>query len=1409
MTHGPKSSTCLLVAFLSGASLAALSIAASAQTLSGEQTVTQTFSADDLNVATDATFSVTTLTGSAIDLSSTNSLIFTDNYQSVINGLDSGIYAVNYGTGALSITSTGTVTATGVSSGGIQAENYGTDLTVTSNNVTGGLYGLWALNDGNGALSITSTGTVTAISAGGNGIYAQNGSTGNNFTVTTNNVTADFYGIIASNYGAGALSITSAGTVTSISRLGIFAQNFSTGTNLTVTANNVTSVGYGIYGDNRGTGALSITSTGTVSTTGTNGYGIFALNRSTGTNVTVNSNTVTGVGSGIYATNYGTGALSITSTGTATATGVSSRGIYALSSPTGTNLTVTANNVTGVAFGIFGDNRGTGALSITSTGTVSATGTNGYGIYALSSHTGTNLTVTANNVTGVAYGIFGDNRGTGALSITSTGTVSATGTNGYGIFAVNKTRAISLTVSGTVTGGSYSDGYGNAAAGVDAVSGIYVDSSSGSNAINLLSTAVVNSTSGRAITASGNTSITFNAGSVVTGAIGFNGNLTLNTLTGSAQTLTRLIELSSDLVGSGEYVIGTVTKSGAGTLILTGANTYTGGTTISAGTLQIGSGSTTGSIGGNVTNNATLVFNRSDSVTFAGIVSGTGSLTQSGTGTLTLTGANTYTGGTTLTGGLINFTALNNLGTGNFTINGGGLQWGAGTVLDVSARLNPLGTLGGTFDTNGNAVTLASVISGPGALTKSGVGTLTLTGANTYTGGTTVAVGTLSLGSNTAAGIGTITTTGSVIDYANGIAVANAIVINSNMTQLQTLAGVSATQSGVISETGGARPLEKIGAGTLILTGANTYTGGTTISAGTLQIGSGSTTGSIGGNVTNNATLVFNRSDSVTFAGIVSGTGSLTQSGTGTLTLTGTNTYTGGTTIRAGTLAVTGKIGAVTVTSGTLQGTGTVGTTTIASGSTLSPGINGAPGTLNVSGNLTMAAGGNYAVAVTPTAASKAIVSGSANVNGAVTASFAAGNYTVGQKFAIVESTGLVTGTFASLTNAGLPAYLTDNLSYTSNSVYLNLATKNLTPLLPTGSASNLTNTATAIDAAVTTGGIPSTGMLALYGQIGATLGTSLTQAQGQVGTNLATSVTQSFAPFLKAMMAQGTPGQGATSRVWGTVYGGHTGISANVTTGATSLSGSNVGLAVGGQKNAADGSGVFGGSIAIGQQTFSSGNGTGISQDLMLGAYATKTVMDRGYISASLGYGILNVTTTRTLTVSGTDILSGKVNAQEFGGRVEGGYHFSVDDQFGLTPYLAGSLQKIVMPAYVETAQSGTSSFALSYLSQKNTFGRTEAGTHLDRSFQLDDGSSLSAQGTIGWSHQLGYNPTSTVSFQPLSGSSFLLNGIKPANDTAVLGLNLQAQKTTGLSYGVRLDSQVGAGTTILQATGNVAYRW
>ncbi|WP_195912992.1 autotransporter-associated beta strand repeat-containing protein, partial [Legionella pneumophila] len=109
------------------------------------------------------------------------------------------------------------------------------------------------------------------------------------------------------------------------------------------------------------------------------------------------------------------------------------------------------------------------------------------------------------------------------------------------------------------------------------------------------------------------------------------------------------------------------------------------------------------------------------------------------------------------------------------------------------------------------------------------------------------------------------------------------------------------TYVGVISGSG---VLQQLGSGVLTLIGANTFTGGTTISSGTLQIGAGGTVGSIAGNILNNAALIFNRSNALTYAGVISGTGTLTKLGAGVLTLTGNHTFSGDTTISAGTLSI-------------------------------------------------------------------------------------------------------------------------------------------------------------------------------------------------------------------------------------------------------------------------------------------------------------------------------------------------------------------------------------------------------------------------------------------------------------------------------------------------------------------------
>src|SRR5262245_12667581 len=336
-------------------------------------------------------------------------------------------------------------------------------------------------------------------------------------------------------------------------------------------------------------------------------------------------------------------------------------------------------------------------------------------------------------------------------------------------------------------------------------------------------------------------------------------------------------------------------KTTSGTVTLSGNNTYAGTTTISAGTLQIGSGGTTGSVGGDIVNNAALTVNRSNALTYAGVISGTGSVTKSGAGTLTLTGNNTYTGGTTISAGILQ------LGSG-------------GTTGSVTGNIVNNAAL--AFNRS-NALTYAGVISGTGTVTKSGTGTLTLTGVNTYTGTTTISVGTLQAGATNAFSSASAHTvaSGAFLDLFGfnqtiGSLAGAGTVTNAGAAGATLTAGgdnTSTTFSGVIQGGAGVTGLTKVGTGTCTLTGDSTYTGGTTISAGTLQIGNAGTTGSVTGNIVDNAALTFNRSNALTYAGVISGTGAVTQSGTGTLTLTANNTYAGGTTISAGTLALSGS----------------------------------------------------------------------------------------------------------------------------------------------------------------------------------------------------------------------------------------------------------------------------------------------------------------------------------------------------------------------------------------------------------------------------------------------------------------------------------------------------------------------
>lgn len=568
---------------------------------------------------------------------------------------------------------------------------------------------------------------------------------------------------------------------------------------------------------------------------------------------------------------------------------------------------------------------------------------------------------------------------------------------------------------------------------------------------------------------SGAFNLTLNAGNSISGTGNLflnNGTVTFNTAAG-AGTYSGIISGGRSSVASGT---GGVTKSGAGTLTLSGVNSYTGVTRISAGTLivsNIGNGGVAGNMG-QATSSAsnwlldggtlqysgataatdraftlstgktsTIEVTAGSNLTISGAsATTTGGLTKSGGGTLTLASASTFSGTTTVSSGTL--VLSHSLALQNSTLS---LGIGAGSLSFASLTTATLGALSGsgnltlandsnlavalTVGQNNLSTAYLGVLSGAGSLIKAGSGMLTLSGANTYTGATTVNAGILKAGVASVSGTSGAFGKGSSVTLSNTSAVA--LDITGFNTEIGSLSGGgtnggnvtlgaatltvgdgnSTSFAGVISGTGG---LTKQGAGTLTLSGTNTFTGLTTISAGTLAtsgaeklsdstalvVASGATL-TLGGNETigsladvsgsggavavGSFTLATGDTNNTSFAGVISGAGGgLTKQGSGTMTLIGTNTYSGLTTINAGTLQIgsggsTGTLGTgavnnsaslifnrnvATSITNTISGTGSVlaiiaGNLTLASGSSITS--SGANIVLSTTGNFINNAG--------------------------------------------------------------------------------------------------------------------------------------------------------------------------------------------------------------------------------------------------------------------------------------------------------------------------------------------------------------------------------------------------------------------------------------------------------------------
>ena len=434
-------------------------------------------------------------------------------------------------------------------------------------------------------------------------------------------------------------------------------------------------------------------------------------------------------------------------------------------------------------------------------------------------------------------------------------------------------------------------------------------------------------------------------------------------------------EISSQIAGTGD-----LEKVGAGTLVLSGSNTYTGDTILTAGTLtaeddgslgdlssaivfnggtlQAGADFSTTARAMTINNYKSAKINVADpakSFTASGVISGTGDLVKIGAGKLILTGNNSYSGTTILGGGTLSIASDDNLGANSIAFETATLEVTASATIDNAIYLNANTT--GTIDTQDNAVTASGDITGTGNLVKTGTGTLTLSGRGSHIGSTTIKAGTLSItdGDNLSASAltldgGTFAITGDSATLANTIALAAG-------SGTIRISGSGATFGGAISGSG---DLTKTGAGTLTLSGTSTHTGTTTVKAGTLSIADGSNLGT-GGLTLDSGTLSVTGSDvtlatdltlgvgsgtiqtanALTLSGAVSGSGDLTKSGAGTLLYNGDGSAFTGTT---------------TVTGGTLGGTGTLGgNVVIENGATLSAG--NSPGTFTINGDLTLDGG--------------------------------------------------------------------------------------------------------------------------------------------------------------------------------------------------------------------------------------------------------------------------------------------------------------------------------------------------------------------------------------------------------------------------------------------------------------------
>lgn len=995
-------------------------------------------------------------------------------------------------------------------------------------------------------------------------------------------------------------------------------------------------------------------------------------------------------------------------------------------------------------------------------------GSGGIGVYLSTGNTLNNsgAVTGGNGGTGASAGAAGAGINGSGITVINSGTISG-GTGANAITFTGGTNTLTLQSGSIITGnidvtGSVNLNQSSAATLSNAItdSGSVIDSGAG-----ILTLSGANSYTGGTTISAGTLTVGNNA-ALGTGNVAMAAGTTLSFASGT-YTVANNIQVSGDPIfipptGQTDTISGVISDGtapgfvamqGLGTLGLTGANSYTGGTTVTSGTLQTTGAGTLGATSGTLAvsggtldlgtttqttgaltltggtiQNGTL--NSSafgvQAGTISAVLGGTGALTQTGNGTTVLTGANTYTGGTTVNGGTLQ------LGSGGSLASTGALTVNTGGTFDANGQRPTVGALSGTggavligsggltVNQNGST-TYAGVISGASTLILSGTGTLTLTGANSY-------------GANSGNGTGIFGGSTLSVSSDGNLGAATGFVVIYNST-LQTTAGFTSTRTF----------LDANGA--------------------TFDVSSGQTT-TLTGAI---ADFVF--------------PGSLTKSGAGALILDGVDTYSGATAVTAGTLMIGDAVtptasitSPVTIgANGTLSGYGTVAgnITNNASGTLFPGGTLGTIGTLAMTGTYTQSGTGKMIVEVSPLAASKLAVTGAANLGGALQVVYDPGTYAA-KTYAIVTATGGVTGTFATVTSTA-PSGATSSVSYLTNEADLVLGAPVTIGAPANTSIFNTSSTQT-------TGSYDSDAMVMDHlGDV----------AQGGYDSDGVKTGFSGGSPMMLAyngtQLAQfGNKAPAAQFGAWARGVGNWT--SARGQGSAPASSSSSGGMLAGIDRPVTDDivAGIAGGYT---NTSTVSGSATGTINTMRALVYGSYAPMANFNFSAIAGLAYERINTARPVTALGATAVQGH-NGFDENFAVQAAYAIPFD-AFSVIP--SAGLQ-YVHHAENKFTETGASGFNMSSGAVNVDSFQPIIDIAVRRPFTTAGGTRITAEGKISYSRELLGTTTNQV-LTTSSGSPLPAAPVTPARNTLVLGPNVTVQATDELQLYAHYKATLGLG--------------